>query len=178
MRKPEENLWININSYALISIKNHPQAQQSVLSSQLPQFTVLLSRWLRPHRDVSGRVLSCESKAALIEGQREKPAMASLRQEHHYGLSCGKNNKNSSNRTLYHVKLTDTAMRALEAYQNLKVPFPPVFVCVCMCVRVPVEINPLLSKLSPELFPLIFKEFYERVLSYFSSVLFLNFSLF
>uniref|UniRef100_A0A7N8Y0T6 RNA polymerase II elongation factor ELL2-like n=1 Tax=Mastacembelus armatus TaxID=205130 RepID=A0A7N8Y0T6_9TELE len=57
---------------------------------------------------------------ALIAGQREKPAMASLRQEHHYGLSCGKNNKNSPNRTLYHVKLTDTAIRALEAYQNLK----------------------------------------------------------
>ncbi|KAM9861214.1 RNA polymerase II elongation factor ELL2-like [Aulostomus maculatus] len=46
--------------------------------------------------------------------------MASLRQEHHYGLSCGKNNKNSPNRTLYHVKLTDTAIKALEAFQNLK----------------------------------------------------------
>ncbi|XP_029979437.1 RNA polymerase II elongation factor ELL2-like [Sphaeramia orbicularis] len=50
--------------------------------------------------------------------------MASLRQEHHYGLSCGKNNKNSPNRTLYHVKLTDTAIRALEAYQNLKGSLP------------------------------------------------------
>ncbi|CAN9506726.1 unnamed protein product [Ophioblennius macclurei] len=46
--------------------------------------------------------------------------MASLRQEHRYGLSCGKNNRNSLGRTLYHVKLTDTAMRALEAFQNLK----------------------------------------------------------
>ncbi|KAM4593037.1 RNA polymerase II elongation factor ELL-like [Odontesthes bonariensis] len=46
--------------------------------------------------------------------------MASLRQEQRYGLSCGKNNKNSPNTTLYHVKLTDTAIRALEAYQNLK----------------------------------------------------------
>uniref|UniRef100_A0A3B5MWW9 RNA polymerase II elongation factor ELL N-terminal domain-containing protein n=1 Tax=Xiphophorus couchianus TaxID=32473 RepID=A0A3B5MWW9_9TELE len=46
--------------------------------------------------------------------------MASLRQEHRYGLSCGKTTKNSSNITLYHVKLTDTAIRALEAYQNLK----------------------------------------------------------
>lgn len=52
--------------------------------------------------------------------------MASLRQEHRYGLSCGKNIKNSPNRTLYHVKLTDTAIRALEAYQNLKVRSPPV----------------------------------------------------
>nr|XP_046235757.1 RNA polymerase II elongation factor ELL2-like [Scatophagus argus] len=50
--------------------------------------------------------------------------MASLRQEHQYGLSCGKNNKNSPNRTLYHVKLTDTAIRALEAYQNLKGSLP------------------------------------------------------
>ncbi|KAJ4947386.1 hypothetical protein JOQ06_009421 [Pogonophryne albipinna] len=50
--------------------------------------------------------------------------MASLRQEHHYGLSCGKNNKNSTNRTLYHVKLTDTALRALEAFQNLKGSLP------------------------------------------------------
>ncbi|XP_034385696.1 RNA polymerase II elongation factor ELL2-like [Cyclopterus lumpus] len=50
--------------------------------------------------------------------------MASLRQEHHYGLSCGKNNKNSPNRTLYHVKLTDTAIRALEAYQQLKISLP------------------------------------------------------
>uniref|UniRef100_A0A3P9K5A5 Si:ch211-13k12.2 n=1 Tax=Oryzias latipes TaxID=8090 RepID=A0A3P9K5A5_ORYLA len=46
--------------------------------------------------------------------------MAALRQEHRYGLSCGKINKNTPNRTLYHVKLTDTAIRTLEAYQNLK----------------------------------------------------------
>ncbi|XP_022055245.2 RNA polymerase II elongation factor ELL-like [Acanthochromis polyacanthus] len=50
--------------------------------------------------------------------------MASLRQEHQYGLCCGKNNKNSPNRTLYHVKLTDTAIRALEAFQNLKGSLP------------------------------------------------------
>ncbi|XP_041852892.1 RNA polymerase II elongation factor ELL isoform X2 [Melanotaenia boesemani] len=46
--------------------------------------------------------------------------MAALRQEHRYGLSCGKINKNTPKQTLYHVKLTDTAIRALEAYQNLK----------------------------------------------------------
>ncbi|XP_072321918.1 RNA polymerase II elongation factor ELL2-like [Eucyclogobius newberryi] len=46
--------------------------------------------------------------------------MASLRQEHHYGLSCGKKSQNSPNRTLYHVKLTDSALRALEAFQNIK----------------------------------------------------------
>lgn len=47
--------------------------------------------------------------------------MAALRQEHRYGLSCGKINKNTPNQTLYHVKLTDTAIRTLETYQNLKV---------------------------------------------------------
>ncbi|XP_068174256.1 RNA polymerase II elongation factor ELL2-like [Antennarius striatus] len=46
--------------------------------------------------------------------------MASLRQEQHYGLCCGKTSRSSSSSTLYHVKLTDTALRALEAYQNIK----------------------------------------------------------
>ncbi|XP_017261559.1 RNA polymerase II elongation factor ELL [Kryptolebias marmoratus] len=46
--------------------------------------------------------------------------MAALRQEHRYGLSCGKINKNTPNQSLYHVKLTDTAIRTLEAHQNLK----------------------------------------------------------
>ncbi|XP_012689084.2 RNA polymerase II elongation factor ELL [Clupea harengus] len=50
--------------------------------------------------------------------------MAALRQEHRYGLSCGKNNKNIPNKTIYHVKLTDTAIRTLEAYQNLKGSLP------------------------------------------------------
>ncbi|XP_075998192.1 RNA polymerase II elongation factor ELL [Genypterus blacodes] len=46
--------------------------------------------------------------------------MAALKQEHRYGLCCGKINKNGPNQTLYHVKLTDTAIKTLEAYQNLK----------------------------------------------------------
>ncbi|XP_038124651.1 RNA polymerase II elongation factor ELL isoform X1 [Cyprinodon tularosa] len=46
--------------------------------------------------------------------------MAALRQEHRYGLCCGKINKNNPNQSLYHVKLTDTAFRTLEAFQNLK----------------------------------------------------------
>ncbi|KAM9408420.1 RNA polymerase II elongation factor ELL2-like [Pholidichthys leucotaenia] len=50
--------------------------------------------------------------------------MASLSQEHRYGLSCGRNNRSSPNRTLYHVKLTDTAIKALEAYQNVKECLP------------------------------------------------------
>ncbi|XP_028814388.1 RNA polymerase II elongation factor ELL [Denticeps clupeoides] len=50
--------------------------------------------------------------------------MAALRQEHRYGLSCGKISKSVPNRTIYHVKLTDTAIRTLEAYQNLKGTLP------------------------------------------------------
>ncbi|XP_061781225.1 RNA polymerase II elongation factor ELL2 [Nerophis lumbriciformis] len=50
--------------------------------------------------------------------------MAALRQERRYGLSCGKINKNIPNRSLYHVKLTDTAIRTLEAFQNLKASLP------------------------------------------------------
>ncbi|KAG7222430.1 hypothetical protein INR49_016291 [Caranx melampygus] len=96
------------------------RGQQSILHRGLFLQSVLLPPWPRPHGDVSGSVQSGERKAALIAGQREKPAMASLRQEHRYGLSCGKNNRNCPSRTLYHVKLTDTAIKALEAYQNLK----------------------------------------------------------
>lgn len=51
--------------------------------------------------------------------------MASLRELRRYGLSCGENNKSRPSTTLYHVKLTDTAIRALEAFQNLKVESLP-----------------------------------------------------
>ncbi|TRY99173.1 hypothetical protein DNTS_027631 [Danionella cerebrum] len=50
--------------------------------------------------------------------------MAALRQEHRYGLSCGKINKSIPNKTIFHVKLTDTAIRTLEAYQKLKGSLP------------------------------------------------------
>lgn len=63
-----------------------------------------------------GRDVSVRMSPAASDGE-----MAALRQEHRYGLSCGKINKNTPNQTLYHVKLTDTAIRTLEAYQNLKV---------------------------------------------------------
>ncbi|XP_051776186.1 RNA polymerase II elongation factor ELL2 [Erpetoichthys calabaricus] len=46
--------------------------------------------------------------------------MAALREELRYGLSCAKINRSLPNKSLYHVKLTDTAMRALEAFQNFK----------------------------------------------------------
>uniref|UniRef100_A0A674MIW3 Si:ch211-13k12.2 n=1 Tax=Takifugu rubripes TaxID=31033 RepID=A0A674MIW3_TAKRU len=55
--------------------------------------------------------------------------MTSLRQELHYRLYCGNNHRGrSGNRTLFHVKLTDSAIRTLEAHQNLKVP-------LSLCVR-------------------------------------------
>ncbi|XP_052387668.1 RNA polymerase II elongation factor ELL2 [Carassius gibelio] len=50
--------------------------------------------------------------------------MAALRQEQRYGLSCGKINKSIPNKTIFHVKLTDTAIRTLEAYKNLKGSLP------------------------------------------------------
>lgn len=55
--------------------------------------------------------------------------MVSLRQQHRYGLSCGKTHAPPSTRTLIHVKLTDAAIRALEAHRSLQVPFSS-------CVRV------------------------------------------
>ncbi|XP_020790932.2 RNA polymerase II elongation factor ELL isoform X1 [Boleophthalmus pectinirostris] len=47
--------------------------------------------------------------------------MAALRQEHRYGLSCAQTHKGWTNQSLYHVKLTDTALRTLEGYQRVKV---------------------------------------------------------
>ncbi|XP_017274274.1 RNA polymerase II elongation factor ELL2 [Kryptolebias marmoratus] len=78
--------------------------------------------------------------------------MASLRQELRYGLSCGKTTKSSPNITLYHVKLTDTAVRALEAYQNLKgaLQSQP---SICFkgnqgCIKIPAEPAPALRLFS------------------------------
>ncbi|XP_067824681.1 RNA polymerase II elongation factor ELL [Heptranchias perlo] len=45
--------------------------------------------------------------------------MAALKEEQSYGLSCGKLSS-GSNVSVLHVKLTDSAVRALEAYQNCK----------------------------------------------------------
>ncbi|XP_034032426.1 RNA polymerase II elongation factor ELL isoform X2 [Thalassophryne amazonica] len=46
--------------------------------------------------------------------------MAALKQDHSYGLSCAQINKNNASQSLYYVKLTDTAIRTLETYQNMK----------------------------------------------------------
>ncbi|KAF0043408.1 hypothetical protein F2P81_004745 [Scophthalmus maximus] len=50
--------------------------------------------------------------------------MASLGQEQRYGLCCGTSGRTGPGATLYHVKLTDTAVKALEAYQQLKGSLP------------------------------------------------------
>uniref|UniRef100_A0A665WH44 OCEL domain-containing protein n=1 Tax=Echeneis naucrates TaxID=173247 RepID=A0A665WH44_ECHNA len=46
--------------------------------------------------------------------------MAALKEEQCYGLSCGRVS-NGSNVSVFHVKLTDSALRAFEGYQNSKV---------------------------------------------------------
>ncbi|XP_037530705.1 RNA polymerase II elongation factor ELL [Nematolebias whitei] len=46
--------------------------------------------------------------------------MAALKEEQCYGLSCGRVSK-SSNVTVFHVKLTDSALRAFEGFQSSKV---------------------------------------------------------
>ncbi|XDV22344.1 hypothetical protein PO909_027252 [Leuciscus waleckii] len=44
--------------------------------------------------------------------------MAALKEEQCYGLSCGRVS-NGSNISVYHVKLTDSALRAFEDYQKI-----------------------------------------------------------
>lgn len=46
--------------------------------------------------------------------------MAALKEERCYGLSCGRVS-DSSNVTVFHVKLTDSALRAFEGFQGSKV---------------------------------------------------------
>ncbi|XP_071343664.1 RNA polymerase II elongation factor ELL [Trachinotus anak] len=46
--------------------------------------------------------------------------MAALKEEQCYGLSCGRVS-NGSNVSVFHVKLTDSSLRAFEGYQNSKV---------------------------------------------------------
>lgn len=46
--------------------------------------------------------------------------MAALKEEQCYGLSCGRVS-NGSNVTVFHVKLTDSALRVLEGFQSSKV---------------------------------------------------------
>lgn len=55
--------------------------------------------------------------------------MAALKEEQCYGLSCGRVS-NGSNISVFHVKLTDSALRALEDYQSSKVTAALLFLTV------------------------------------------------
>lgn len=48
------------------------------------------------------------------------PKMAALQAERGYGLSCGRLGR-GTRLSVFHVKLTDSAVRAFEAYQACKV---------------------------------------------------------
>lgn len=59
----------------------------------------------------------------MIERQRDDGGglvkMAALSEDGRYGLNCGR--RNADRVTVLHVKLTETALRAIESYQNSKV---------------------------------------------------------
>lgn len=50
--------------------------------------------------------------------------MATLKEEQSYGLSCGRVS-DGSKVSVFHVKLTDSALRAFESYQTTKAPLVP-----------------------------------------------------
>lgn len=86
-------------------------------------------------------MLSLESTGE--EGVRERK-MAALSEEGSYGLSCGRGTQD--NITVLHVKLTETAVRALENYQNTKnsVPARPSikFQGLQGCIKIPKSESP------------------------------------
>ncbi|GCC49211.1 hypothetical protein chiPu_0033497 [Chiloscyllium punctatum] len=61
---------------------------------------------------------SGEEREAVIQCRLVK--MAALGEERRFGLSCEKLNR-GARLSLFHVKLTDSAVRALEAYRRLAV---------------------------------------------------------
>lgn len=48
-------------------------------------------------------------------------AAAALGEERRFGLSCGRRVGCRQRLSIYHLKLTDTALRALETYERLAV---------------------------------------------------------
>lgn len=66
---------------------------------------------LQPQRDDGGRLVK----------------MAALSEDGRYGLNCG---QGSAHRvTVLHVKLTETALRAIESYQNVMVSETGFYFC-------------------------------------------------
>ncbi|XP_028303086.1 RNA polymerase II elongation factor ELL2 [Gouania willdenowi] len=64
------------------------------------QLSLVSRSKLRPHRDDGGGLVN----------------MAALSEDGRYGLNCGQ--QGSGRVTVFHVKLTETAVRAIESYQN------------------------------------------------------------
>ncbi|MBN3303201.1 ELL factor, partial [Amia calva] len=62
---------------------------------------------------------SVASTAAARQRGGNGSKMAALKEEQCYGLSCGRVS-NGSNVSVFHVKLTDSALRAFEGYQSSK----------------------------------------------------------
>uniref|UniRef100_A0A673JEG6 RNA polymerase II elongation factor ELL-like n=2 Tax=Sinocyclocheilus rhinocerous TaxID=307959 RepID=A0A673JEG6_9TELE len=65
----------------------------------------------------SSCLLRSRQRRVSVVGNASK--MAALKEEQCYGLSCGRVS-NGSNISVYHVKLTDSALRAFEDYQSNK----------------------------------------------------------
>lgn len=90
----------------------------------------------RPRPPRNGRVMNIHSKRtrglSRFREVRERgngSKMAALKEEQCYGLSCGRVS-NGSNISVFHVKLTDSALRALEDYQSSKVTATLLFLTI------------------------------------------------
>lgn len=77
------------------------QQQQQSLPSRVGRESVLLN--VQRQRDDGGGLVK----------------MAALSEDGRYGLNCGR--QSADRVTVLHVKLTETALRAIESYQNCKV---------------------------------------------------------
>ncbi|TRY62348.1 hypothetical protein DNTS_025880 [Danionella cerebrum] len=75
------------------------------------------SRLMNNHYPSSSCLLSSRQRRVSVVGNASK--MAALKEEQCYGLSCGRVS-NGSKISVYHVKLTDSALRAFEDYQSNK----------------------------------------------------------
>ncbi len=79
---------------------------------------VIHASWIIISFARSSCLLRSRQKRVSVVGNASK--MAALKEEQCYGLSCGRVS-NGSNISVYHVKLTDSALRAFEDYQSNKV---------------------------------------------------------
>lgn len=79
---------------------------------------VIHASWIIISFAHSSCLLRSRQRRVSVVGNESK--MAALKEEQCYGLSCGRVS-NGSNISVYHVKLTDSALRAFEDYQSNKV---------------------------------------------------------